>query len=121
MILLALTLVAAQPADCRNAMTQLDIDSCAAEQARAAEADMNRVAAQLMRELQARDRATPGRAGQERLRAAQRTWIDFREAQCRLAGLQAMDGSLEAALVTSCMRDMTERRANELRMMLSGR
>lgn len=117
-LLAAAALLSAQP-DCRNAMTQSDIDACAGERVRAAEADMNRVAAQLMRELQARDRTAGNHNGEERLRAAQRTWIDFREAQCRLAGLQAMESSMEATLVSQCLRELNERRADELRMMLN--
>lgn len=121
MILALLALLAAQPADCRNAMTQADIDACAAATAHDAEAAMNRAAALLMDELKARDRASRSRNGEERLIAAQRAWIAFRDAECRLAGLQAIDGSLESVLVAQCLSTMNGRRADELRMLMIGR
>lgn len=118
---LALLLAAAQPVDCRNAMTQADIDACAGQEARDAEADMQRAAAQLMREFQARDRTAGNRTGEERLRAAQRAWIGYRDAQCALAGMEAMGGSLEETLVAACLADMNGRRAVDLRLMLDRR
>lgn len=119
MILLTLTALLAQPPalDCSNAMAQQEMNRCAAEQARAAEADMNRTAALVMRQMEEQD-GRPNGEGARRLRDAQRTWLAFRDAQCALAGLEALGGSLEPLLVAGCMSEMTERRAAELMTMI---
>ncbi|MDJ0387100.1 lysozyme inhibitor LprI family protein [Roseomonas sp. E05] len=48
----------------------------------------------------------------EPLRAAQRLWIHYRDANCRFYGAQ--DGSIRQIEVALCRRDMTRSRAREL-------
>ena len=115
-----LTLIAAllaQPADCSNAMAQQEMNRCAAEAARAADADMNRAAAQVMRAFVADQGGENGEAAR-RLRDAQRTWLAYRDAQCALAGVEALGGSLESYLVGDCLKTMTEQRTNDLLMLI---
>lgn len=51
----------------------------------------------------------------ETLLEAQRAWIAYRDAHCRSEGYEARGGSLEALLVATCKRDLTEKRTEELR------
>jgi uncharacterized protein YecT (DUF1311 family) len=122
MISLAIaTLLAAQPIDCGNAVNQAEMNECAARAARDADADLNRLWPQIVRQMQAADReGNSNGEGERRLRAAQRAWIAFRDAQCELEGVEALGGSMESMLVSGCIATMTERRANELRLMLGG-
>lgn len=114
--LLMATVFAAQP-DCRAAMTQVDINACAAIEARAADAELNRVFGQAVRQLQAQD-GRPNGESERRLREAQRTWIAYRDAQCQLAGIGALGGTLESTLIADCIADMTSRRVSELLMLI---
>lgn len=116
-----LTLVAAllaQPADCSAAMTQQDLNRCAAEATRAAEADMSRTAGLVMRQILAQHGGGESGEAATRFRNAQRTWLAYREAQCALAGVEALGGMLEPVIVAGCLRDMTERRTSDLMMMI---
>ena len=116
-MLIAIAALLAQPLDCSNAMQQQEMNRCAAEAARAADAEMNRAAAQVMRAFAANHGGENGEAAR-RLRDAQRTWLAFREAQCALAGVEALGGSLEPYLVGDCLKTMTEQRTVELMMMV---
>jgi uncharacterized protein YecT (DUF1311 family) len=115
-------LLMAQPLDCANAVTQADMNQCAGRGARDADAELNRLWPQLVRQMQASDReADSNGEGERRLRAAQRAWIAFRDAQCELAGVEALGGSMETMLVQGCLEEITRRRINELTVMLGGR
>jgi len=46
---------------------------------------------------------------------AQRAWLTFRDAHCRLEGYYARGGSLEPLLVSTCKTALTEARIGELR------
>jgi len=46
---------------------------------------------------------------------AQRAWISFRDAHCRVDGYTARGGSLEPLLVSSCKTALTEARTQQLR------
>lgn len=53
----------------------------------------------------------------EHLRAAQRAWIAFRDAECALAYAQWGSGSMRSIAYADCMMTMTGTRALELRAM----
>jgi uncharacterized protein YecT (DUF1311 family) len=53
-----------------------------------------------------------GAAQREQLRAAQRLWIQYRDANCLYYGMG--DGTIARIDVGECMRNMTEARAREL-------
>ena len=78
LLLLALLPFAASAASaskaCDDARTQLDINQCAADEAEAADAELNAVYRQVMQKLQGQPVAI------DRLRAAQRLWIPLRDA-----------------------------------------
>jgi len=118
---LAGLLLAAQPLNCDEARTQADLNQCAALEADQADADLNRIYPQVVAAYAEMDRDGETKEGVARLRAAQRAWIAFREAECALAGYQALGGSLEPLLVSGCEADLTRRRTAELRRMLANR
>lgn len=119
--LLSVMLFAGQTFDCNSAVTQVDMNRCAALRARDADAELNRIWPQVVRMIQAGDREVDSNGeGERRLRAAQHAWIAFRDAQCELEGVEALGGSMESMLVSGCLATMTERRTAELRQMLGG-
>lgn len=120
-IIFAGLLLAAQEPDCSDPQTQADMNQCAGRDAAAADADLNLVYRQVVAHFEQMDRDSETNEGVKRLRAAQRAWIAFRDAQCSLAGYEALGGSMETLLVSGCEADLTKRRAAELRVMLSGR
>ena len=123
MILLAFaSILTAQPLDCANAVTQADMNQCAGRAARDADADLNRLWPQVVRRMQISDRESDSNGeAEKRLRAAQRAWIAFRDAQCQLEGVEALGGSMETLLVQGCLEEMTKRRIDQLTLMMGGR
>lgn len=51
----------------------------------------------------------------ESLREAQRGWLRYRDAHCRVDGYTARGGSMEPMLVSFCMTNLTRQRTQELR------
>ena len=120
-LFLAGLLLAAQQPDCSDPQTQAAMNECAARDANAADADLNLIYKAVVSHYEQADLAATSSEGVKRLRAAQRAWVAFRDAQCAVAGYEALGGSMESLLVSSCVADLTKRRATELRVMLSGR
>jgi uncharacterized protein YecT (DUF1311 family) len=115
---LALALPAsAQQVDCSNAITQLDLNNCAAQDWEEADARLNEVYAETLAVLQEADASYPisGDSEEDRLRAAQRAWIAYRDANCDSAGYPMRGGSAEPLLTYGCLRRMTEDRIAELK------
>ncbi len=50
----------------------------------------------------------------ENLRAAQRAWIGFRDADCHFAGWMARQGTMVSQLINVCVLERTEQRKAEL-------
>ncbi len=114
-------LLTAQPLNCTDPQTQADMNQCAGRDAAEADADLNLIYKEVVAHYEQMDRDSESTEGVKRLRAAQRAWVAFRDAQCSLAGYEALGGSMETLLVAGCEAELTKRRAAELRMMLSGR
>jgi uncharacterized protein YecT (DUF1311 family) len=112
---------AAQEVDCSNQVTQLDMNQCSYEEWQAADAELNRVYRDALNAVQARDRDYPleGASEEDRLRAAQRAWVAFRDANCDAAGFPMRGGSAEPLLVNGCFHQMTQERIAELEAVLS--
>ncbi|HZG46756.1 MAG TPA: lysozyme inhibitor LprI family protein [Allosphingosinicella sp.] len=120
-LILASLLLAAQQPNCSDPRTQAEMNECAAREANAADADLNLIYKAVVTHYEQMDREAETTEGVKRLRAAQRAWVGFRDAQCAVAGYEALGGSMESLLVSGCVAELTKRRATELRIMLSGR
>ena len=88
---------------CDTPRTQADLNACAGNAAKQADAKLNDVYATLAK------RVSP--AGRQALRAAQRAWITYRDAQCGFDTLGTQGGSIHAMMVASCLRDLTDAQA----------
>ncbi len=120
LLLLALLPVAASAASpdkaCDNARTQLEINDCAAQQASAADTELNAVYRQVMQQLQGQPVAI------EKLRAAQRLWIPLRDADIEARYPVGKDenprvlyGSMYPMLYSAAKADLTRQRTQWLR------
>lgn len=126
MILALLLLAAAANADpeldcTRDDLAQQELNICVRmdfEQAdKALNAQWKLTAAEMKRrDAEYGDLYADGEPGYyDTLLAAQRAWITFRDANCRLSGYEMRGGSAEPMVVSGCMADMTVKRTKELR------
>lgn len=92
--------------DCKNSVTQLDMNLCASEAYSEADARLNKTYAKLVKALE------PERV--ETLRMAQRAWVTFRERECAFAGSEVAGGSMQPMIVSGCARSLTEQRIKNL-------
>ena len=93
-------------ADCDNAMTQHDMNACAAELYAASDERLNRVYRVLIAKLDADEVA--------KLRQAQRAWITYRDTQCRYATRTNEGGSIYPLVWAGCLTEQTEARTKQL-------
>ena len=125
MIALALALAAANTGpSCDNAMTQMDINSCMAQDYRAADAELNRQWVLNVAAAKAQDKTriaqTDKRPGYyATLLESQRSWLKFRDAQCRIEGYAMRGRSAEPMVVSGCLAGLTRERSKQLKDMLS--
>jgi uncharacterized protein YecT (DUF1311 family) len=104
--------------DTDTAMAQSEMNRCAAEDASAADAELNRVYQQLLSKL------SDDKSAQAKLRAAQRAWVVFRDAQLE-AWYPASNKQAYGSIFPMCYAQMraaiTKERAEQLRRMLDGK
>lgn len=55
----------------------------------------------------------------QKLRASQRAWLAFRDAECALQGSAVEGGSAKPMVVSQCMARLTEERVRQLRYYLN--
>ena len=72
---------------------------------------LNRYYKRAMKRLEPEERA--------RLRKAQRAWITFRDLECDFEGWEMRGGSGEPLLIGGCRLDMTRKRADALKAIVS--
>lgn len=119
-ILPLLLLLQAPAIDCDNAITQMDMNHCADEDFKKADAQLNaqwKLTSALMKQRDADydEQFGDGRAGYHAtLLAAQRAWLKYRDMHCQSEGYAARGGSLEPLLVSSCKAHLTRIRTAQL-------
>ena len=109
--------------DCRDPQAQSDMNICASIAFERADAELNAEYCRAVVRARAADRAIAGqlpardqRPGEEdTLREAQRAWVAFRDAHCRLQGYQSRGGSMEQLFYDGCRAAVTRERTAQLR------
>jgi uncharacterized protein YecT (DUF1311 family) len=123
---LPLLLLAAQPRDvnCDEAVTQADMNECAAREFIAADVDLNAAWGEFLqyaREIDAEPPPGDDRPGAEaRMRRAQRAWVTFRDEHCAVAGYEARGGSMESMVYDGCRAELTRARTRQLLELVDG-
>lgn len=121
--------------NCDDPMVQQEMNWCAGQDYAAADAELNaqwKITAAIMKE---RDTGTEGDFGPinpatprddaaarmtytghfQTLLEAQRAWLAYRDAQCRLEGYSFLGGSAQPMIVAGCLASLTRQRTQELR------
>ena len=108
--------------DCTSPQTQADMTICAGKDYEKADKQLNAEYQKLRKLLTERDKAAnaDGKGATDALVTAQRAWVAFRDANCALSGFQARGGSMEPMLISSCLAEMSGKRAEELRQLSEG-
>ncbi|HEX8634103.1 MAG TPA: lysozyme inhibitor LprI family protein [Pyrinomonadaceae bacterium] len=97
---------------CPGSNTQFELNVCAARARDRADAELNQVYRQIMRETVGTERA--------RLRAAQLAWLKFRDAQCDYESVGNKGGSIYPMVYSFCLARVTTTRVKQLQEILRG-
>jgi len=95
---------------CPEATTQLDLNRCAARARDKADAELNKVYRQLLKDAGTTERV--------KLRAAQLAWIKFRDTHCDYKSVDNKGGSIYQMVVSFCLADVTATRTKQLQEIL---
>lgn len=103
--------------DCSKAFTTVDLNACAEQELERADARLNAVYKKALAKIAAENGAPPydGKSWEKALRASQRAWIAFRDADCKeLVAVAAGGGTATTGEVLGCLTEKTDARAKEL-------
>jgi uncharacterized protein YecT (DUF1311 family) len=103
----------AAPAKCNDQSNQAQLDICADQEFKAADAALNRTYAEIQKRL------ADDADGKKRLTVAQKAWIGFRDAECDFQTFNSRDGSIYPMIVSECLTAMTKKRTEELKVYLN--
>ena len=88
--------------DCANANNQIEMNTCAAEQYKTADAKLNDTYQNALK------RAAPTQ--RDLLKKAQVAWITLRDADCALISSGTEGGSIQSMITSQCLTDKTNER-----------
>jgi uncharacterized protein YecT (DUF1311 family) len=91
-----------KPQSCANAMTQTDMNLCASDEYKKADAEMNKVYQQAMLKLEPKHK--------EKLKTAQTAWIRFRDTHCECEAFFEKGGSIWPLYYLECLKQITKDR-----------
>nr|WP_245218935.1 lysozyme inhibitor LprI family protein [Rubellimicrobium aerolatum] len=118
-VLLALAAGPVAAQDCGARPTQAEMNACAAEAWRAADAELNRAygqALEVARRMDARGDGAPERT----LREAQRAWVAFRDLACAAEAQPFQPGSITGLIAAGCLERLTRARTDDLAAYVGG-
>ncbi|HEY9401774.1 MAG TPA: lysozyme inhibitor LprI family protein [Pyrinomonadaceae bacterium] len=92
---------------CLGSNTQFELNQCAARARDKADAELNKVYRELMKDA--------GTAERVKLRAAQLAWIKFRDAHCDYESVGNKGGSIYPMVFSFCLAKVTVERVKQLR------
>jgi uncharacterized protein YecT (DUF1311 family) len=106
--------------ECEGELPQQQMNFCAAQDFRRADAALNAQWKVTAAEMKRRDAegygAEDGRPGYfETLLEAQRAWLKYRDAHCRSEGYHFRGGTMEPFMTASCKTALTEARTQDLK------
>lgn len=102
----------AQADDCTNAITQGEMNQCAAQEKKAADDELNR----LYKQITARLKDNP--EAKQLLVKAQRAWIGFRDAECNFSASGVEGGSVYPLIYGNCVTALTKARVETFKTYL---
>ncbi|MEQ1715382.1 MAG: lysozyme inhibitor LprI family protein [Hyphomicrobium sp.] len=112
------TLRAEEAIDCANAMATVEMNACAEKLLEKADAALNETYKKALTAVpeMAGEKPYDAKGWEEALRASQRAWVAFRDAECNNhVAMFWTGGSGATADILGCMTDKTEARTKELK------
>jgi uncharacterized protein YecT (DUF1311 family) len=106
-LLLACPAHAADKLDCRNAQTQIDMDSCAGQEFQKSDRALNANYKQLMGKLDPHAQAA--------LKTAQHAWLAWRDAECDYRTIGSEGDTIRPMLATYCKTELTNARVKDIK------
>lgn len=107
------------PADCTEALSTVEMNNCAASEFEKADAELNRVYQDALADIPKMAMDEPpfdAKSWEEALRASQRAWIAFRDAECEDHVEKFWTGGSGATVeIIGCKTEKTEQRTKELK------
>ena len=98
--------------DCDNATDQTTMNQCAAQQYKAADKELNA----LYQQITLRLKDSPD--AKKLLIGAQRSWIAFRDAECKFSASGVAGGSVYPLIYSDCITELTKARVGAFRTYL---
>ena len=95
---------------CPGSGTQFELNRCAARARDKADAELNKVYRELMKDAESTERA--------KLRAAQLAWIKFRDTHCDYESVGNTGGSIYPMVYSFCLAKVTNARVKQLQDIL---
>jgi uncharacterized protein YecT (DUF1311 family) len=119
-LIFAFAMVTSQMTEnCDNPITQTDMNICAAQDARQADASLNKQWSTTSAALKAADRQSKEKPTEfEKALEAQRSWLKYRDAHCTGIAFYARGGSMESMLYGHCYADLTRDRTKQLKELM---
>lgn len=109
---------AEEPIDCSDPQTTVEMNFCSDEAFTAADKRLNAVYQEALASVAQRDLDPPydAKSWEQALRASQRAWVAFRDADCKGAvPMEWSGGTGTSSAVTGCMTQKTEARIAQLK------
>lgn len=102
----------AHAVDCDNANTQGDMNQCAAQQYKASDKELNALYQQITQRLKDSPEA------KKLLVGAQRSWVAFRDAECKFSASGVEGGSVYPLIYSNCTTGLTKARVEAFKTYL---
>ncbi|HVW75258.1 MAG TPA: lysozyme inhibitor LprI family protein [Rhizomicrobium sp.] len=110
-LLLLLLTAPALALDCSRQETEGQARACSGQRLKDADSKLNAAYANLMKRFDARQQAM--------LRASEKAWLGYRDAQCRLVASGVEGGSAQPMVMADCLGELTQARLKELTFQLT--
>ncbi|MGI9481200.1 MAG: lysozyme inhibitor LprI family protein [Hyphomicrobiales bacterium] len=103
---------------CENAATQIEINLCMKEELERADKALSVALSTATEFLSNLDKQSEAAAGAQSrvdvLSLAQKSWASFRDAHCKLAGLEYAGGSIQPLIINECKAKLARQRMEQL-------
>lgn len=109
---LLFTSLAHAAVNCDNATDQVTMNQCASQQHAAADKELNA----LYQQITSRLKSNPD--SKKLLVGAQRSWIAFRDAECRFSASGVEGGSVYPLIYSNCVTELTKARVQTFKQYL---
>ncbi|SFN04569.1 Uncharacterized conserved protein YecT, DUF1311 family [Izhakiella capsodis] len=97
--------------DCTKATTQAEMNQCANADYKNADSELNLIYKHVLKSTSGEHKSL--------LQAAQRKWIEYRNADCQFQTFKSKSGTVWPMNFSTCLENKTRQRTKELKEMLS--